>query len=87
MIQVSWNPKRYAACALLVEYANQAQEPLTFRLSQWLLFDTDGYNYQFELRNQFYEDDALRKLKEGIVVPGTTGSVAGWLSSHLEKRN
>ncbi|OQY48672.1 MAG: hypothetical protein B6242_01825 [Anaerolineaceae bacterium 4572_78] len=57
------SPKHVRSVRILVKYVNSSKSPLNFRLSQWLLFDTDGFSYEFELRNQFYEDDVSHKLR------------------------
>ncbi len=74
-------PANVRSIRALVEYANYSNDPLKFRLGQWLLFDTEGFAYEFEIRNQFYENDALRKLKEGMLVPGQ--QVKGWVAFQL----
>lgn len=71
-------PKHVPSLRILVEYANKGSAPLKFRLSQWTLFDTEGFMYEFELRNQFYEDDAPRKLREAICAPQQ--HVKGWVA-------
>lgn len=66
------------AIRILVAYANHTQGRLNCRLNQWHLLDTEGFAYEFELRNQFYEDDALRKLQSGVIEPGQ--ETQGWVA-------
>ena len=76
-------PAHVRSVRILVEYANHSNVSLKFRLSQWLLFDTEGFAYEFEIRNQFYEKDAVHKLKEGVMIPGQ--QVKGWVAFQLPK--
>lgn len=71
-------PEFVRSVRILVEYINHSDTSIKFRLSQWLLFDTDGFSYESEIRNQFYEDDASCKLREGIIDPGQQAK--GWVA-------
>jgi hypothetical protein len=53
-----------------VEYHNQGLQPLPYRLSQWMLYDTRGYAYTFELINRLYQGRELQKLPDGLLAPG-----------------
>lgn len=78
-------PELVRSVRILVEYNNHSEKPVKFRLGQWLLFDTDGFSYESELRNQFYEDDASCKLREGIIDPGQ--QVKGWVAFSITKNS
>lgn len=64
--------------SVLVEYANYTDAPLSYRLAQWMLYDTEGYAYEAELRTALYAAEALRRLKEGVTLTGQ--SVKGWVA-------
>lgn len=47
-------PEYTRSMRILVKYANHSSVPLRFALSQWMMFDSEGFAYDFERRNQFY---------------------------------
>ena len=71
-------PEHVRSSRIYVEYENKTTESLEYRGGQWLLYDKDGHSYDNEIRVQFYEDDAPRKLKEGIIQ--SNKSVRGWVA-------
>jgi hypothetical protein len=77
-------PTEVRSLRLLVEYVNDSPEPLAYRLSQWRLYDRAGFSYEFELRNQFYAENAPHRLVEGLLGPGRR--VRGWVAFQLPTR-
>jgi hypothetical protein len=77
-------PAHVRSVRVLVEYANNTAIPFRFFLHQWLLFDTDNFAYEFEIRNQFYEEDAIHKLKEGTIQSGQ--KVKGWVAFQVPEK-
>ena len=75
-------PQHVRSFRVLVSYENHSNEVVSVGLRQWSLFDSEGFAYEFELRNQFYQDfysdDAPRKLKEGEIMPGQ--KIQGWVA-------
>lgn len=63
---------------ILVAYQNKKNLLLKHVTLQWLLYDTDGYNYGSQLTRYFYGDDAPRKLQEGYI--GLGKQVRGWVA-------
>ncbi len=78
------SPEHVRSVRVLVAYANHSAQALKFRLSQWLLFDIEGYSYESELRDQFYADDAPVKLREGMIDPGQ--QTRGWVAFKLPEK-
>lgn len=71
-------PEDVRSVRVLVAYANHSRQALKFRLGQWQLVDVEGFAYDSELRDQFYEGDALVKLREGVIDPGQ--EARGWVA-------
>ncbi|MEL7362015.1 MAG: DUF4352 domain-containing protein [Bacteroidota bacterium] len=63
---------------VLVAYANYADAPLTYRLGQWMLYDTEGFAYEARLQTDLYAGDALQRLKEGVILTGQ--HTQGWVA-------
>ena len=40
-------PEDVRSVRILVVYANPSNQPLKYRLGQWLLFDAEGFSYEF----------------------------------------
>lgn len=78
------SPANVRSVRVLVEYANNTTIPFRFSLNQWLLFDTDNFAYESEIRNQFYEEDAIHRLKEGTIQPGQ--KVKGWVAFQVPEK-
>ena len=74
-------PTQVRSLRLLVEYVNDTADPISYRLSQWKLYDREGFSYEFELRTQFYASDAPHRLIEGSLSPGHR--VRGWVAFQL----
>lgn len=61
-----------------VAYRNDTDAPLSYRLGQWMLYDTAGYAYEFEIRRYLYQGRDARKLQEGVLAPGR--QARGWVA-------
>ena len=77
-------PEDVRSVRILVVYANPSNQPLKYRLGQWLLFDAEGFSYESELRDQFYQDDARVKLREGVIDPGQ--QARGWVAFKIREK-
>ncbi|MCU0491267.1 MAG: DUF4352 domain-containing protein [Chloroflexaceae bacterium] len=75
---VSLAPGPIRSICIEVAYSNESQEPIKYSLGQWMLYDTDGYAYEFELINRYYQQLAEHKLQEGLLAPGRR--VRGWVA-------
>jgi Domain of unknown function (DUF4352) len=61
-----------------VLYQNRGDQAITCNKAQWTLFDTDGYAYEFELINRYYQQLADRTLLETTLAPGQR--LRGWVA-------
>ena len=72
------NPKYVRSIRFNVEYINTSTSELRYTSLQWLLYDREGYNYEPEIRLQFFGADAGRKLHEGQLA--AERRVRGWIA-------
>lgn len=61
---------------LHVEYDNQSNEAVDYRLNQWSVFDDENYAYDYEIMDRYYEDQGKPRLRESMLNPGM--QVKGW---------
>ena len=61
---------------LHVEYDNQSNKAVDYRLNQWSVFDDENYAYDYELADRYYEDVGKPRLRESMLNPGM--QVKGW---------
>ncbi|GAB4190052.1 MAG: hypothetical protein OHK0022_02600 [Roseiflexaceae bacterium] len=71
-------PHHVRSVRILVEYRNESRQSLRHSMMQWMVCDRSGFCYESEIRTQFYEEDAPRRLKEGMVAPGER--IRGWVA-------
>ncbi|MGB1252912.1 MAG: DUF4352 domain-containing protein [Candidatus Promineifilaceae bacterium] len=76
-------PEHVRSVRVLATYENQTNTPIKSSLIHWVIFDEEGFSYDYEIRNQFYEKDKTQKLQSTVI--GAGQRMKGWVAFQVPR--